>query len=63
VYAVPPGVTYGVGSEEQGLVGSTTDTVVVIIDAPTVDVTLDGTMEMQEQALERRTGRGVEVAS
>jgi hypothetical protein len=59
---VPPGLTYGVGSEEQGPVGSTTDTVVVTVDATTVGVTVDGTREMQEQALERRTGRGVEVA-
>jgi hypothetical protein len=56
---VPPGVTYGVGSEEQGPVGSTTDTMVVTVDATTVLVTVDGTVEIQEQALERRTGRGV----
>jgi hypothetical protein len=36
---------------------------VVTVDATTVLVTVDGTMEIQEQALERRTGRGVEVAT
>jgi hypothetical protein len=43
-------------------VGSTT-TVVVTVGATTVLVTVNGTIEMQEQALERRIGRGVEVAS
>jgi hypothetical protein len=46
MYAAPPGAINGVGSEEQGLVGSTTDTVVVTVDATTVDATVDGTMEM-----------------
>jgi hypothetical protein len=37
--------------------------VIVTVDATIVDVAVDGKIDMQEQALERRTGRGVELAS